>query len=89
MTNKNPNDVVSTPQAGTRSNSKKNSNDPLDSRRKNQLPKAKNVVDAKEVPGAHKRAVDAQVGNDANPHKRDEATWGISRESLKTAKKLK
>jgi len=81
--------ALATPSSGSRSNPGKDSSNNLDSRRLKGRAKPEKVVDAKEVPGAHKRAVDAQVGNDANPHKRDEATWGISRESLKTAKKLK
>ena len=79
----------SSPSTGATPNPGKDSSNNLDSRRLKGRAKPEKVVDAKEVPGAHKRAVDAQVGNDANPHKRDEATWGISRESLKTAKKLK
>ena len=104
MTNKNSNgarsrnnkqivieiNALSSPSTGaTPNNPGKNSANNVDSLRRGKLPKAEKVVDAKEVPGAHKRAVDAQVGANGNPHVRDEATWGISRESLKTAKKLK
>ena len=79
----------SSPSTGATPNPGKNSSNNLDSRRLKGRAKPEKVVDAEAVEGAHKRAVDAQVGQNGNPHVRDEATWGISRDSLKIAKKLK
>ena len=46
---------------------KTKTNDPLTARRVNSLPKAEKVRDAKEVKGAHEKAVNRQNENDGDP----------------------
>jgi len=73
----------STPNSGARPNLRKNSANNKDSLRKG--PKAEKVVEKAEEKGPNKSYVEAH----GNPKKRDAATFGINRESLKTASKLK
>lgn len=46
------------------------------------------VENAKDRPGVALSCVEQQVGQNGNPKKRDASGWGISREMIKTAKKL-
>lgn len=48
-----------------------------DTLRKGKLPKSEEVRKAALDAGAHKRAVDKQVGVNGNPKKRTTNTWGV------------
>lgn len=81
--------VPAAPQHGAREVAGKDSADYCETLRQDSLPKASPVVDAKEDVGAAKRAIEQQVGQNGNPKKRDDNTFGIGAKASANEKELK
>lgn len=82
-------DQVASPDAGAKAVAGKDSADCDDTLRKGKLPKSSPVTNASVDKGACLKAGQVQTGQNGNPKKRDDNTFGIGAKAAANEKELK